>query len=71
MNDFEQFGTPDFGAHAFERCITRGLSLSSVDAALRSDPRPGTKPGTLWYRGPAIVVVVKAATGHVITMWAT
>ena len=69
MSYFSRFGTPSFSGHAFARCIERGITLVEVDAALRTEPVDGSQEGTLWYRGPDVLIVVDAASGTFITMW--
>lgn len=66
---FQRFGMPNFGGHAFARCLQRNISLAAVGEALRREPVPGTAPGTLWFQGDNALVVVDADTGQFITMW--
>ena len=60
---------PNFGGHAFARCLQRGIPLTAIDEALRREPVEGTRPGTIWFAGQDAVVVVDANTGQFVTMW--
>jgi hypothetical protein len=69
---FDRFGrVPRLSAHAWRRMLKRGISLEGLAGALATQPRLGTKMGTVIYSQGGIEAVVDAETGVIITLWWT
>jgi hypothetical protein len=67
---FDRFGpVPTFSNHAWRRLNERGRSLAALDHALAVDAKPGTQAETVVYSDGAVVAVVNATTGLIVTLW--
>jgi len=67
---FETYGSePLLSQHALERLNQRHISSSRLLQAPDADAMPETAPGTSWYRGAGVSVVVEGDTGLIVTVW--
>jgi hypothetical protein len=66
---FEMFGMPDSSEHIIKRMNEVGISPAQLTAALASQARPGTSPGTIMFIAGGVTVTVDEITGKLVTIW--
>jgi len=66
---YEMFGMPDSSDHIIKRMNETGISPTQLAAALASQARPGTSPGTIIFAAGGVTVVVDEIDGTMVTLW--